>query len=188
MAVAPQGGPASAVVPAKPARGRRGAKESDPIAWLFLAPAILLLSIFLVFPTLYTLALSFNRGRGGSFTEWVGLRNYENLLTKDPNFIDLGSFPPSGAIWNNVLWIIVVPAASVAVGLAVAVLADKLKPKWENSAKSLIFPLPAPGSQEKRTPLPWDAAAPYKGLGFREVQAKESGAAFAVTEFPVGRA
>ena len=57
-----------------------------------------------------------------------------------------------------------------------------------HSAKSLIFPLPAPGSQEKRTPLPWDAAAPYKGLGFREVQAKESGVAFAVTEFPVVRA
>ena len=57
-----------------------------------------------------------------------------------------------------------------------------------HSAKSLIFPLPAPGSQEKRTPLPWDAAAPYKGLGFREVQTKESGVAFAVTEFPVVRA
>src|SRR5881398_2143798 len=35
-----------------------------------------------------------------------------------------------------------------------------------HSAKSLIFPLPAPGSQPKRTPLPWDAAHPYTGLGF----------------------
>src|SRR5581483_9169590 len=35
-----------------------------------------------------------------------------------------------------------------------------------HSAKSLMFPLPAPGSQLKRLPVPWDASAPYKGLGF----------------------
>ncbi len=52
-----------------------------------------------------------------------------------------------------------------------------------HSAKSLIFPLPAPGSQEKRLPLPWDAAAPYKGLGFREVEAKA--AQYAIAEFPL---
>jgi hypothetical protein len=57
-----------------------------------------------------------------------------------------------------------------------------------HSAKSLIFPLPAPGSQEKRTPLPWDASAPYKGLGFREVEAEDAGAAYQLTEFPVVRA
>lgn len=54
-----------------------------------------------------------------------------------------------------------------------------------HSAKSLIFPLPAPGSQEKRTPLPWDPAAPYKGLGFREVEAEDSGTKYSVTEYPV---
>jgi hypothetical protein len=57
-----------------------------------------------------------------------------------------------------------------------------------HSAKSLIYPLPAPGSQPNRTPLPWDASVPYRGLGFREVQAEEAGAAFKVTEFPVVRA
>src|SRR4029077_17470520 len=36
-----------------------------------------------------------------------------------------------------------------------------------HSAKSLIFPLPAPGSQPKRDPIKWDPAQPYKGLGFR---------------------
>jgi hypothetical protein len=56
-----------------------------------------------------------------------------------------------------------------------------------HSAKSLIFPLPAPGSQEKRTPLPWDAAAPYKGLGFREVEAEIKTAEYKITEFPVTR-
>jgi len=57
-----------------------------------------------------------------------------------------------------------------------------------HSAKSLIFPLPAPGSQPNRTPLPWDASAPYKGLGFREVEAEADGTAYQVTEFPVVRA
>ncbi len=57
-----------------------------------------------------------------------------------------------------------------------------------HSAKSLIFPLPAPGSQPNRTPLPWDASAPYKGLGFREVEAEAAGSALKVTEFPVVRA
>jgi len=57
-----------------------------------------------------------------------------------------------------------------------------------HSAKSLIFPLPAPGSQPNRTPLPWDASAPYKGLGFREVEAQAAGSTLKVTELPVVRA
>ena len=38
-----------------------------------------------------------------------------------------------------------------------------------HSAKSLMFALPAPGSQPKRAPIAWDASQPYRGLGFREV-------------------
>lgn len=38
-----------------------------------------------------------------------------------------------------------------------------------HAAKSLIFPLPAPGSVPKRAPIPWDPAEPYRGLGLREV-------------------
>ena len=57
-----------------------------------------------------------------------------------------------------------------------------------HSAKSLIFPLPAPGSQQKRTPLPWDASQPYKGLGFREVEAeRDAGLALRIQEFEVVR-
>lgn len=56
-----------------------------------------------------------------------------------------------------------------------------------HAAKSLIFPLPAPGSQEKRTPLPWDAASPNKGLGFREVEAELKAADYKLTELPVAR-
>jgi len=57
-----------------------------------------------------------------------------------------------------------------------------------HAAKSLIYPLPAPGSQDKRTPPAWDAGAPYRGLGWREVEAENAGAALQVTEFPVLRA
>jgi Icc-related predicted phosphoesterase len=54
-----------------------------------------------------------------------------------------------------------------------------------HSAKSLIFPLPAPGSQAKRAPLPWDPAAPNKGLGFREVEAEVDVMRYKITELPV---
>jgi hypothetical protein len=59
-----------------------------------------------------------------------------------------------------------------------------------HSAKSLIFPLPAPGSQPKRAPLPWDGAHPYRGLGFREVEAEPQKAEYRIIELPVqkGRA
>jgi hypothetical protein len=32
-----------------------------------------------------------------------------------------------------------------------------------------VFPLPAPGSVPKKVPLDWDPAAPFKGLGYRQV-------------------
>jgi 3',5'-cyclic AMP phosphodiesterase CpdA len=51
-----------------------------------------------------------------------------------------------------------------------------------HAATSLIFPLPAPGSQPKRLPLAWDAAAPFKGLGFREVGGKAGSPALALDE------
>ncbi len=54
-----------------------------------------------------------------------------------------------------------------------------------HSAKSLMFPLPAPGSVPKKAPLPWDPANPYKGLGFRTVQAWAGGKEYPITEWPV---
>lgn len=38
-----------------------------------------------------------------------------------------------------------------------------------HAAKSLVFPLPAPGSVPKKNPLPWDPASPNHGLGWRFV-------------------
>jgi calcineurin-like phosphoesterase family protein len=54
-----------------------------------------------------------------------------------------------------------------------------------HAAKGLMFALPAPGSQPNRAPLPWDPAAPYKGLGFRTVEADVDEARYSITEYPV---
>jgi 3',5'-cyclic AMP phosphodiesterase CpdA len=59
-------------------------------------------------------------------------------------------------------------------------------PIAHHSAKSLMFPLPAPFSQPNRTPLPWDPAQPYRGLGFRDVEVE--GAKLDITELPVVKA
>ena len=55
--------------------------------------------------------------------------------------------------------------------------------EFSYSAKSLMFPLPVPGSQPRREPIKWDAAYPYRGLGFREIDA--DGTKIAIAEFPV---
>ena len=54
-----------------------------------------------------------------------------------------------------------------------------------HAAKGLMFALPAPGSQLKRTPVAWDPASPYKGLGFREVEAEPKPVRYDITELPV---
>lgn len=55
-----------------------------------------------------------------------------------------------------------------------------------HAARSLIFPLPAPGSQPKRAPLPWDPAEPYRGLGLREVELRRGAQMEArLQEFPL---
>ena len=54
-----------------------------------------------------------------------------------------------------------------------------------HAAKGLMFPLPAPGSQPNRAPLPWNPAEPYKGLGFRGVDAELKEAQYKLTEYPV---
>lgn len=54
-----------------------------------------------------------------------------------------------------------------------------------HAAKSLIFPLPAPGSMPKRAPLPWNPAAPYQGLGFRRIEAYPDTPRYAITEKPL---
>lgn len=119
----------------------RGSSAADGTNWrsalLFFTPAGLLLIVFLVFPTAYTIALAFNRGRRGEFTEWLGLDNFVTLFTKDPNFINLSTFPPTGAVWNNVLWIIFYTGFVLAAGLIVATLAARVR--YESVIKAIVF-------------------------------------------------
>ncbi len=104
---------------------------------LFLGPATVLLFVFLIYPTIYTIALSFNRGRRGEFTEWVGLRNFSDLLTNDPDFLNLSKFPPSGALFNNVLWIVFYVGFVLFLGLVVAVMATRVR--YESIIKAIVF-------------------------------------------------
>jgi alpha-glucoside transport system permease protein len=126
--------------PGVPKVKRRGV-AADSTNWrgaiIFLARATVLRLVFLVYPTIYSIALSFNRGRRGEFTEWLGLDNYVTLFTKDPNFINLGTFPPTGAVWNNVLWIIFYTGFVLAFGLIVATLAARVR--YESVIKAIVF-------------------------------------------------
>jgi hypothetical protein len=55
-----------------------------------------------------------------------------------------------------------------------------------HAAKSLMFPLPAPGSAPKRAPLPWDPSAPYRGIGFREVEGAKHSSNYKIEEYKLG--
>ena len=104
---------------------------------LFALPALLLLVTFLIYPTIWTILLSFNTGRGLRFQQWVGLDNYVRLLTRDRLFLNLRTFPPSGAVINNILWVLLFPTLCVSLGLIIAVMADRVR--YERGLKAIIF-------------------------------------------------
>jgi Calcineurin-like phosphoesterase len=56
-----------------------------------------------------------------------------------------------------------------------------------HAARSLMFPLPAPGSQPNRAPLPWDPAHPGKGLGLRDVDTNPRQPSYSLREIPLAR-
>jgi alpha-glucoside transport system permease protein len=92
--------------------------------WLFLGPAILFLSLYLIYPAISTLWWSF--------------------LDKNENFIGLGNYAWAfkdeqfrQSVFNNFMWLLVVPAACTLLGLVIAVLTDRIW--WGQLAKSLIF-------------------------------------------------
>jgi len=105
--------------------------------WLFVAPAALLIAVLIIYPTFWTVRLSLYGGQGFNFTNFVGLQNFVRLLTDDPNFLDLSQFPPRGAVVNNVLWLVTYTPLVLAIGLIIAVLADRVR--YESYIKSVIF-------------------------------------------------
>ncbi|MEI5998603.1 metallophosphoesterase [Paraburkholderia bengalensis] len=54
-----------------------------------------------------------------------------------------------------------------------------------HAARSLMFPLPPAMSQAKKLPVPWDASAPYRGLGWRQVEVSRPSGALALNEMPI---
>jgi alpha-glucoside transport system permease protein len=112
-----------------PAEGKRAAHNINRTnairPWLFLFPALLLLTVYLVYPVIFSVWLSLHDRSGEVF---IGFDNYR-WMAGDAKFRE--------SFGNNLLWLIVVPAASTAFGLLAAALTDRIK--WGNLAKSLIF-------------------------------------------------
>jgi alpha-glucoside transport system permease protein len=99
--------------------------------WVFFGPALITVTVFLVYPFLDTVRASFYGDRFvAGERPFVGLENYQRVLTNSETWVSMG---------NNLLWIIVVPAGAVVIGLIVAVLADRLGQRAENTTKSIIF-------------------------------------------------
>lgn len=93
--------------------------------WLFLFPAMAALGLYLVYPVVGSFWRSlYNR----SGEEFIGFGNYTTMFADD-------GFQT--ALFNNFLWVLVVPASATFFGLLVAQLTDRMK--WGNIAKSLIF-------------------------------------------------
>lgn len=93
--------------------------------WLYIAPAVLILGAYLVYPSLNTVYLSVFDKRSEVFVGW---ENYLFALT-NPNMLV--------AFRNNLLWLVVFTAATVSLGLVLAVLLDRVS--YESAAKSLVF-------------------------------------------------
>jgi alpha-glucoside transport system permease protein len=104
----------------------------------FLLPSLLLVGAFLIVPVIWTVALSVNKTRGLNFgDEWIGLDNYERLLTRDSRFLDTDEFPWAGAVINNLRWVIVYTGLCLILGLITAVLATRVN--YERLFKAIIF-------------------------------------------------
>ena len=95
--------------------------------FLYILPAYVAITIYLLYPAVATAINSF---KDSASVEWVGFDNYTKLL-------QTSAFQQT--LFNTLLWIIIVPAVTVVVGLAVAVLADRLGPRAEKYSKTIIF-------------------------------------------------
>jgi alpha-glucoside transport system permease protein len=93
--------------------------------WLWLLPALLFLFVFLVYPTINTVILSF---QDRFSREFVGLNNYVYFFTTGGTL---------SALKNNVLWLVFFTALVVGLGLLIAILVDRVR--YESVAKSVIF-------------------------------------------------
>ncbi|MGQ0567480.1 MAG: carbohydrate ABC transporter permease [Gemmobacter sp.] len=115
--------------PAKGPQAGRNINRANAIRpWLFLMPAIVALGLYLAYPVFATAWLSLTAEGPGGAREFVGFANYSQMAT-EAKFWE--------SMKNNMIWLIVVPAASTAFGLLAAQLTDRIG--WGNVAKSMIF-------------------------------------------------
>lgn len=106
--------------------------KNSPTAYLYILPAMLVFAVFLFYPFFKTIYLSFyktnNRGEAKLF---VGMENYTDLLTSS-------SFQNS--IKVTILFVLIVVAGSMALGLLTAMLCNKAFPGIR--AFSVAYALP----------------------------------------------
>src|SRR6478609_796527 len=88
-------------VAARPARPSRTRQRRRLIVLAFLAPTLLGLAIFFVYPLVASIYYSFTRFDLVSAPQWIGLRNYEYLFTQDPN-VWLATL---NTLWFVVIWV-----------------------------------------------------------------------------------
>jgi alpha-glucoside transport system permease protein len=112
---------ANRVIEFLPERVREGVRP-----YVFVGPCLVILAVFLVYPVINTILISFKDASSESF---VGLANYRFVFT-DHDMLT--------AIRNTAAWIVIVPFFGVIIGLAFATLADRLR-RGEAIAKSAIF-------------------------------------------------
>ncbi len=112
-------------------------QQGRVVPWLYLLPGLLVIAVFIVYPTINTFQLSL-RDRSGELPAevecrsgepcWGDFENYRYALT-DPEMLI--------ALRNNALWILVMVPVTIAIGLLIAVLADRVS--YESLVKSIIF-------------------------------------------------
>ncbi len=124
-------------------------KQGKVAPWLYLLPALLVMSFFIVYPMINTIILSFKNGDGTASAAttcvsgkscWGIFENYHYALTSEFDFSSPAAFWNTfwtSSFGNNIKWIILMTAGTVAIGLAFAVLSDRVK--YEPLAKAIIF-------------------------------------------------
>ena len=111
--------------------GRFNWLDNDSIAaWTFLAPALLFLGTFLIWPIAYLFYLSFT---SGSFTQsgvrWIGLNNYWRLVT-NPDFWQI--------IQNTIYFTTATVIPSLVIPLGLAVLLNRSF-AWRGALRTAYF-------------------------------------------------
>jgi len=124
-------------------------KQGTLAPWLYLLPALLVMSFFIVYPMINTITLSFSNKNGTASAAttcqegkpcWGIFENYRYALTAELDTSSpqrlLSSFWKS-SYGNTLKWIVIMVLGTVAIGLGFAVLSDRVK--YEALAKAVLF-------------------------------------------------